>query len=70
MKVAENPEVFVNRPGTCPPLDVDGKSLSDWDTFAAKKGSILDGSSPNTTINEYERWEETVELLKMAGANS
>lgn len=30
----------------------------------------MDGTTPNTTINEYERWEETVELLKMTGANA
>ena len=51
-------------------VDVDGKSPSQWDVFSNRKGAIIDGTTPNTTINEYQRWEETVELLKMSGANA
>ena len=34
------------------------------------QGAIIDGTTPNMTINEYENWRDTVKLLKMGGAKA
>jgi beta-glucosidase/6-phospho-beta-glucosidase/beta-galactosidase len=47
--------------------NVDGKSLSIWDTFAATAGKISDGSRPDVANNEYNLVNETIALLKMTG---
>jgi beta-glucosidase len=47
-----------------------GKSDSIWDTFARLKGKIADQTTPNDTIREYELLNETVQLLKLTGANT
>jgi beta-glucosidase len=51
-------------------IDVDGKSPSIWDVFSKRKGKVADGTTTNTTIDEYYNYQETIDLLKMSGANS
>src|ERR1700761_349975 len=45
----------------------DGKSLSIWDVFAAKKGKILNGDTPITACDFYHRYQQDIDLL--AGLN-
>ena len=47
--------------GSC---DVDGKSPSIWDTFSSKKGKILNGDSPSTACDFYNRYKQDVDLVK------
>lgn len=48
---------------------VDGKSLSIWDTFAAQPGKISDATRPDVANDEYRLLNETIALLKMTGSN-
>ena len=47
--------------GSC---DIDGKGPSIWDTFAAKKGKILNGDSPNTACGFYHQYQNDIDLVK------
>jgi beta-glucosidase/6-phospho-beta-glucosidase/beta-galactosidase len=51
-------------------VNTDGKSDSIWDAFARLPGKIIDRSTPNDTIREYELFNETVLLLKLTGSNT
>ncbi len=45
----------------------DGKGLSIWDTFSARKGKIKDGTNPAKGSWHYERWREDVALMAKLG---
>ena len=47
----------------------DGKGPSIWDTFTAKPGSIVDGSSGAQACDHYHRYAEDVALMAQLGAN-
>ena len=44
----------------------DGKGPSIWDTFTAKPGSIVDGSSGAQACDHYHRYAEDVALMGAA----
>ncbi|MBX3092965.1 MAG: family 1 glycosylhydrolase [Cryobacterium sp.] len=50
--------------------DVPGRGRSTWDTFAARPGRILDGSTPAVTADHVNRMTEDVELLRELGVDS
>ncbi len=45
-------------------FDTDGKGLSIWDTFAARKGKIKYGHHARTACDFYNRYPEDIALLK------
>ena len=47
----------------------DGKGPSIWDTFTAKPGTVIDGSSGVQACDHYHRYREDVALMKRLGAN-
>jgi beta-glucosidase len=47
----------------------DGKGPSIWDTFTAKPGAIVDGSSGAQACDHYHRYSEDVALMGQLGAN-
>jgi len=47
--------------GAC---DADGKGLSIWDVFAAKKDKILNGHSPSTACDFYYNYKDDIDLIK------
>jgi len=47
--------------GSC---DIDGKGTSIWDTFAAKKGKILNGDNPNNACEFYHQYQRDIDLIK------
>jgi beta-glucosidase len=49
-------------------LDVDGRGPNVWDAFAARPGSIVDGSDARVACDSYRRYPEDIELLKRLGA--
>src|SRR3982750_1678748 len=48
----------------------DGKGPSIWDTFTAKPGSIVDGSSGGQACDSYHRYPEDVALMGELGVNA
>ncbi|MCY7395636.1 MAG: beta-glucosidase [Nocardioides sp.] len=46
---------------------VDGKGQSIWDTFTARTGSILDGSSGEQACDHYHRYTEDAALMQGLG---
>ena len=48
----------------------DGKGPSIWDTFTAKPGSIVDGSSGAQACDHYHRYAEDVALMGQLGSNA
>lgn len=48
----------------------DGRGPSIWDTFAGKKGTISDGSTPEPACDQYHRLPEDLALLKELGVDS
>lgn len=44
--------------------DADGKGLSVWDTFTAKKGKILNGDHAQTACDFYNLYERDIDLIK------
>ncbi|MDP9079565.1 MAG: GH1 family beta-glucosidase [Bacteroidota bacterium] len=44
--------------------DADGKGESIWDTFAAKKGKILNGDKPNISCDFYNLYQLDIDLIK------
>jgi beta-glucosidase len=47
--------------GSC---DADGKGISIWDTFSARKGKILNGDSHIIACDFYNRYQEDIDLVK------
>jgi beta-glucosidase len=47
----------------------DGKGPSIWDTFTAKPGMVIDGSTGQQACDHYHRYREDVALMKRLGAN-
>ena len=43
---------------------VDGKGESIWDVFAAKKGKILNGDSPEIACDFYNRYQKDIDIIK------
>ncbi len=48
----------------------DGKGASIWDTFAHRRGKILDSSTGDVAVDHYHRYEEDVALMKELGADA
>lgn len=46
--------------------DEDGRTPSTWDVFAAKPGTIRDGSTPAVTTDAYHRVAEDLALMRAA----
>ncbi|HEX8023378.1 family 1 glycosylhydrolase, partial [Mucilaginibacter sp.] len=44
--------------------EADGKGLSVWDTFTAKKGKILNGDHAQTACDFYNLYERDIDLIK------
>lgn len=44
--------------------NADGKGLSIWDTFTAKKGKILNGDHAQTACDFYNLYERDIDLIK------
>lgn len=51
-------------------LTEDGRGSSIWDTFAARPGTIADGSTPAIACDHYHRYREDIDLMKQAGLNA
>jgi len=47
--------------GAC---DVDGKGVSIWDAFTAKKGKVLNGHKADIACDFYNNYEADIELIK------
>lgn len=50
--------------------DEDGRTPSTWDVFAARPGTIRDGSTPAVTTDAYHRFDEDLALLRDAGVDA
>ncbi|KAK1687039.1 hypothetical protein QYE76_047887 [Lolium multiflorum] len=48
----------------------DKKSLSNWDVFTHKRGTIQDGSNGDIAADHYHRYMEDIELMHSLGVNS
>ena len=48
----------------------DGRGPSIWDTLSAKKGTILDDSTPEVASNQYHKLSEDIALMKELGIDS
>lgn len=48
----------------------DGRGKSIWDVFAAKKGTIADGSRPDIACDMYHRWLEDLKIVKEMNVDS
>jgi len=46
--------------------DVDGRTPSTWDVFAAQPGNIRDGSTPAVTTDAYHRFDDDLKLMREA----
>lgn len=44
-----------------------GRGASIWDSFAAGRGHVADGSTPEIACDHYHRWREDVALIKGLG---
>lgn len=51
-------------------FNVDGKSLSIWDTFCRQPGKIYDGQSGDTACQHYYRWQDDIKVMKDLGVNA
>ncbi len=51
-------------------VDVDGRGPSIWDTFCAREGTVLDGSSGAVACRSYERYDEDLDLVAGLGIGS
>ncbi|KAL4581233.1 hypothetical protein LXL04_017443 [Taraxacum kok-saghyz] len=50
--------------------NVDGKGLSNWDTFILRHGDKISGGGNGcVAVDNYARWKEDVQLLKKMGVN-
>ncbi|KAJ2993447.1 hypothetical protein HDV02_002426 [Globomyces sp. JEL0801] len=50
--------------------NIDGRSLSIWDTFCDKPGKIIDSSNGNTACDHYNRFKEDIQLLQKFGCKA
>lgn len=50
--------------------DEDGRTPSTWDVFAARPGTIRDGSTPALTTDAYHRFDEDLALLRGADVDA
>ena len=48
----------------------DGRGPSIWDVFAARPGTVADGSDGSTACDSYRRWEEDLDLVRDLGVGS
>lgn len=48
-------------------VTADGRGESIWDRFAARPGTIEDGSTPGVACDHYRRWREDLALLRWLG---
>jgi beta-glucosidase len=48
-------------------LTVDGRGPSVWDTFAARSGTIRDGSNGEPAADQYRRYAEDIALMSTLG---
>ncbi|KFK40645.1 hypothetical protein AALP_AA2G023400 [Arabis alpina] len=49
----------------------DGKSLNNWDVFTHEhSGEIHDGSNGDTSVDQYHRFMEDIQLMNFLGVNS
>ena len=48
----------------------DGRGPSIWDVFAARPGTVADGSDGSVACGSYERWEEDLDLVAGLGVGS
>jgi beta-glucosidase len=46
----------------------DGRGTSIWDTFAARPGTVRDGSDGSVACDSYHRYEEDLDLVAASGA--
>ena len=51
-------------------LSAGGRGPSGWDAFAQKPGTIVDGHSPATACDHYNRLDEDVALMQDLGVDS
>ncbi|MBY5162528.1 GH1 family beta-glucosidase [Salsipaludibacter albus] len=49
--------------------DVDGRTPSIWDTFAATPGRVRNGDTAQVAVDHYHRWEEDLDLLAWLGVD-
>ena len=49
---------------------VDGRGVSIWDTFAAQRGTIADGSTGDPAADHYRLWEHDLDLMASLGLTS
>ncbi len=48
-------------------VSADGRGASIWDTFCARPGAILDGTSGETATDHYHRMHDDIELMAALG---
>lgn len=48
----------------------DGREPSIWDVFAAKPGTIADGSKPEVACDMYHKWPEDMKMMKEMNIDS
>jgi beta-glucosidase len=48
-------------------VTADGRGPSIWDTFAARQGTIIDGSDGRVACDHYRLWREDVDLMRWLG---
>lgn len=51
-------------------ITAEGRGESIWDTFAAKPGTVSDGSDGSVATDHYHRWEEDLDLLAELGVGA
>ena len=51
-------------------LTADGRTPSVWDTFAARAGTIRDGSTGEPAADQYRRYEEDIDLMASLGLSA
>lgn len=50
--------------------DVDGRTLSIWDTFCRQPGKVFEGQTGDVACQHYLRWEEDIKILRELGVNA
>lgn len=51
-------------------VDLDGRTPSVWDTFAAQPGKVRDGSTGAVACDHYHRWPQDLDLVRDLGATA
>ena len=49
---------------------LDGKGLSNWDTFCRVPGAIADGSNGDTACDHYHRWPADLDIVQDLGVDA